>query len=531
MPSKVPFGGTLTGLLDFWAMRTGSATAIAWDQGEVSYASLAAESRRIASALAGVDIRPGDTVAIWMANCPAWMAVFFGCARLGVRVAAINTRFTMDEVQGILERSRAKALFCWPLMMGLNAGAVLESMDRSALVRLSQVVAYGEASSGKVLYPFTLHTYEEVLSAQPAHWSFAAPDAGAVLFTTSGSTGKPKLVLHNQGGLTTHAADVARAAGLEAPGTVALQPMPLCGGYGLCQMLAGIAAGKRVVIQSRWDIEQMAHLIVENQVTNFCGTDELIMRLLSTSTVDRPFPSVRWCGYATFSAGLGDWFEAAEARGLRPVGLYGASEVQALYAIQNRDAPIDLRCRNGGFPVSAQAQVRVGASESDADSTGEVGELEMSGPSRMVGYDGDAAATERAIMSDGFVRIGDYGRLLDDGSFLFEGRSGDWLRVSGFLVAPAEIESVIESVPGIEGCRVVGTDWKGAQRPFAFVTLGTGAQLNEQAILAICADRLSRYKVPVRVEAIEAFPVTDGPNGTKIQKHVLQKMAADLIAG
>jgi fatty-acyl-CoA synthase len=50
-------------------------------------------------------------------------------------------------------------------------------------------------------------------------------------------------------------------------------------------------------------------------------------------------------------------------------------------------------------------------------------------------------------------------------------------------------------------------------------------------VLAICADRLSRYKVPVRVEAIEAFPVTDGPNGTKIQNRVLQQIAADLIAG
>src|SRR5215469_650127 len=131
MPSKVPFGGTLTGLLDFWAMRTGLATAIAWDQGEVSFASLASESRRIASALAEMNIRPGDTVAIWMANCPAWMAVFFGCARLGVRVAAINTRFTTDEVQDVLE-----------------------------LARLSNVVAYGEATSGKLSYPFTLHTYE-----------------------------------------------------------------------------------------------------------------------------------------------------------------------------------------------------------------------------------------------------------------------------------------------------------------------------------------------------------------------------------
>jgi len=148
----------------------------------------------------------------------------------------------------------------------------------------------------------------------------------------------------------------------------------------------------------------------------------------------------------------------------------------------------------------------------------------------MVRYDGDTAATERAITSDGFVHIGDYGRLLNDGSFLFEGRSGDWLRVSGFLIAPAEIESVIANLPGIHGCQVVGVDWKGAQRPYAFVTLKSGAGLEEQAVLSACAQRLPRYKLPVGVEAIEAFPVTDGPNGLKTQKPVLQRMAADRLA-
>jgi len=229
----------------------------------------------------------------------------------------------------------------------------------------------------------------------------------------------------------------------------------------------------------------------------------MIMRLLATSKVKRPFPSVRWCGYATFSVGLGDWFAVADSRGLHPVGLYGASEVLALYALQDPVAALASRCRDGGYPVSAHALVRVRDQDTNAlASIGAIGELELTGPSRMIQYEGDAEATKRAITSDGFVSIGDYGRLLEDGSFQFVGRMGDWIRASGFLVSPAEIEAFVESLPGIQGCQVVGAMWKGAQRPFAFVTLDAGAALDEVTIRAACAANLSHYKLPAGIEIV-----------------------------
>jgi fatty-acyl-CoA synthase len=73
--------------------------------------------------------------------------------------------------------------------------------------------------------------------------------------------------------------------------------------------------------------------------------------------------------------------------------------------------------------------------------------------------------------------------------------------------------------------------WKGAQRPFAFVTLDAGAALDEVTIRAACAANLSHYKVPAGIEIVPAFPVTEGPNGVKIQKHVLRRRAAELLAG
>src|SRR5207237_6224576 len=134
----------------------------------------------------------------------------------------------------------------------------------------------------------------------------------------------------------------------------------------------------------------------------------------------------------------------------------------------------------GGTPVSPEASIRVRDPETGRPlGVGESGELEARGPSLMKEYFADRAATEAAITADGYVRTGDVARLLDDGSFVFEGRMGDVLRLSGFLVAPAEIESHLQQHPGIDSAQVVGVSTPAGLRPVAFVTLRRGAALDE----------------------------------------------------
>jgi len=186
----------------------------------------------------------------------------------------------------------------------------------------------------------------------------------------------------------------------------------------------------------------------------------------------------------------------------------------------------------GGKPVSPLAKVRV----RDPDSRrllgiGKSGELELSGPSLMQGYFGDDAATRAAMTEDGFVRTGDFGRLLDDRSFVFETRMGDVLRLSGFLVAPAEIEAWLQRHPGIDGAQVVGVSTAPGVKPMAFVTLKPGAALDETAAKAHCEAGLARYKVPVRIIAMDAFPTTMSANGIKVQKAKLRERASALAHG
>lgn len=187
--------------------------------------------------------------------------------------------------------------------------------------------------------------------------------------------------------------------------------------------------------------------------------------------------------------------------------------------------------------MNAAARVRARDPESGrvlAD--GESGELEFLAPgSRMVGYFGDPESTAAALTEDGWYRSGDLGYTQADGRFVYLARMGDSLRLGGFLVSPLEIEGVVQEVEGIDGCQVVGvtvdTTAGSALKPVGFVTLKPGGKLDEAAAIRHVAGRLAKYKVPVRLFAIDAFPATEGTNATKIQKHKLRGLAQTKMTG
>ena len=241
---------------------------------------------------------------------------------------------------------------------------------------------------------------------------------------------------------------------------------------------------------------------------------------------DRPFPSVKWAGYAAFNASLDDIAESAERRGLLLCGLYGMSEVQALYSLQPIDSEVARRKKGGGVPTSPLAHVRVRDPETgELLGVGQPGALECAGPSLMVGYYGDDKATAETVTADGYVRTGDLAELDGHGGFTFLSRMGDVLRLSGFLVNPLEIETHLQKLPGITGCQAVAVPRPDGVRAVAFVILAPGATLDETAAIAHCKHGLANYKVPVRIFALDDFPKTPSPNGFKIQRARLRDMA------
>lgn len=522
---------TLTALLEARA-RLSTPALIERDR-PVTYAHLLEETRRVAAGLASLGVSAGDRVALWLPNVPAWIATFFACAQLGAIAVAVNTRFRSRELADIVGRSGCKVLVYWPGFRRADFAGVLDACVPGDFPALSSVVVYAEegdavpaSAIGRPAVP-----YASLERSAPLLTSVAAPGTGCAIFTTSGTTKAPKFVLHDQQTLAGHAFDVVRGFGLDEASVSFLAP-PLCGVFGACNALAAIAAGRPLVMLPSWDAAEALRQMDKHGVTHFNATDDAIAQLLDQTPRTPVLPGVTFVGYAAFNPAMDDLVARADARGLKVVGLYGISEIQALFARQDENASIEDRMLAGGRPVNAEAKVR--ARDPDSGEVlphGESGELEFLAPgSRMVEYFGDASATASAITPDGWYRSGDLGYAQADGRFVFLARMGDALRLGGFLVSPLEIEGVVQEVDGIEGCQVVGVMQGSALKPVGFVTLEAGARLDESAAIAQVAAKLARYKVPVRLFSIDAFPVTEGTNATKIQKHRLRDLAVQKMS-
>jgi len=531
MTSTANHPETLTALLDRAVAAAPGAPAIFFDGGTVTYGALADEAARIAGFLHGRGVGVGDRVAFWLPNTPAYLATYFACARLGAVAVAVNTRYRAAEVGDVLARSRAKVLILWPGFRGIDFRGILAGVAADALRAVETVIACGDAD-GFDLPGCATVTYATAAEHTPYEGDHATPDSPCNLFTTSGTTSAPKLVLHTQRSIAVHASEVVPVFGYDDPATVTLLALPLCGVFGFCQAMATLAAGRPMVMMSAFDANEAVALCARHRVTQFQATDDMMDAMLRAAPDDTPFEHVRFVGYAAFNRALEDLPDRADARGIRLVGLWGMSEFQALAAMRDPAAPLAERRKPGGALVSPHAHARVRDPDSgDLLPPGQAGALEIRGPSRMAEYLDNPEATAETITDDGYVCTGDLAEIEADGGFRFLTRMGDVLRLGGFLVAPAEIEAEIQSVPGVSAAQVVAVEAEGRPRAFAFITCDAGTAVSEKAVLGHCAARLARYKVPAGVVRLEAFPVTPSANGEKIQRNKLREMAQAHVDG
>ncbi|MGA1704071.1 MAG: AMP-binding protein [Ilumatobacteraceae bacterium] len=418
-------------------------------------------------------IQPGDRVALQLPNGLDAVVSLLGAACVAVCTVAVNTRYSTAEADDLIARSGARRVSPPSEMSGT-----------------------GRAAGATDLI-----------------------DAPFVVFTTSGTTSKPKMVLHHQRSIVEHAHDVVSRFGL-SPEDVVLIALPMCGTFGLTSLMGALAADATVIVEP-FDAEATATTIEQERVTCMNGSDDMFHRLLETG---RDLSSVRLGGYARFNSSLTDLVERGDQAGMTLTGLYGMSEIQALFSLRDPAAPASERCRPGGTLTSPDAAYRI------VD-----GELQVRGPSLFAGYlaEGgdinDAELTGRHF-DDGWFRTGDLASADDDRTFHYESRLGDVLRLGGFLVAPEEIIEVITSLPGIREAQVVAVERPAGTRPVAFVITEDGTEAEPEPIIAACRDQLARFKVPIAVITVPAFPVTDGPNGVKIRLTELRDLAAATLA-
>lgn len=521
---------SLGDLLDRQAARGG--TALVYRDREIGFGALRDGARRLASGLRALGVAPGDRVALWLPNIPAYLEAVFACGYLGAIAVAVNTRFRSAEVADIVARSGTRILILWPGFNGIDFCGILERIDPGALSGLGAVVCYGEDDAAarppadRLPASCRIVDYASLLAATPIEGSAGTADSACAIFTTSGTTSRPKFVTHDQATMVRHGRDVAQRFGYAAPGALTLQIVPLCGVFGMCQAMGALAGGAPSILMPVFDAAAAARIIRTQRVTQTNGSDDMVARLLDAAPGPDPFPSLNFVGFARFNPALGDLVERADARGVRMCGVYGMSECMALFSVWNPDQPVAIRARGGGIPSSPDAEVRIADPQTGAPlPDGAAGEILLRAPSLMIGYFGDPEATRAAFTAGGYFRTGDLGLREDGGTLVYLSRMGDALRLGGFLVNPQEIEAVLRLHPAVDGCQVVGATAGTRPVAVAFVTVAAGRSPGEAALIAFCTGRLADYKIPRRVLILDAFPVTEGANGIKVQRHKLRMLA------
>lgn len=505
---------------------------IAFIEGEraVTYAEFATLSSRSAAWLSAQGVREGDRVAVWLVNRLEWLALYFGLARLGAALITVNTRYRANEVDYILNRSHASMLVLEPSFRKIDFASILTHIDAAPLTALKTVVVL--ARQGEVVPPQILDRptrafrMDELPDVEVVN--AAKPDALSIVFTTSGTTSGPKLVAHSQRTIAVHSHYVGgERFGMGEDGVKVLGALPLCGVFGLNGVLGGFAAGKPVVLMDTFDAAEAVGLIQKHGITHMFGSDEMFERMLAAADSPVPCPTARYFGFAGFRSGSDQVVKAAHKRGFPMYGVYGSSEVQALFSGNDQRMPAEEYYLGGGFPSNPNAEVRVRDT-----STGELlpvkqsGALEIRCETNFLGYLDNPEASAKAISPDGFFKTDDLGYLRGDGSFVYETRLGDTIRLAGFLVSPTEIENLLKQQPGIADAQIVAIEVDGHSRCAAFVVLQPGSPaFDEAATKRALADGLASYKVPVHIWPIDVFPTTESANGSKIQRTKLRQMA------
>jgi fatty-acyl-CoA synthase len=468
--------------------------AFMFDGTPVSRAEFSGKIEQTAAWLAARDIGKGDVVAVWLFNRVEWIALLFAAARLGAIVAAVNTRYRSAEVVHLLKLSGAKLLVVEAAFRSIDFESILADIAKADVPALQELAVVG-ADAIAVQWPCVrFDAFDEPYPPAPSQ---ADVDLPVLLYTTSGTTKGPKL--------------------------------PFCGTFGMTSLLGFIAAGATIHVLDAFEAAPALKILTEHRITHSFGSDEMFRRILALTEAPRPFPHLQVCGFAAFQPGWRELATEAQARGLPLFGLYGSSEVQALFSIARDSDTFADRIEGGGWPMSPDAQVRVRDTETgELAAPGVSGEIEIRAPSCFLGYFNNPEATRDAITADGFFRTGDIGRIRG-GAFVYETRAGDALRLGGFLVAPGEIEDELKACAGVADAQVVAVDLKGQARCVAFV-IPAGTSPQQDALTARLRERLAGYKVPARIYIVDAFPVTDSANGVKIQRAKLRTIAMERIA-
>lgn len=531
----MPFHGahpeTIKGTLDTAVERYGAAPWMAHD-GEVrSFTQLGEQVERIAGALLGLGVEPGDRVGLFLGNCFEWLQIEYAVAALGAWLVPLNTWFRERELEHILGQSAISTLIWGEDILGHDMRPLLATLvpelddGRPGCWHSARFPALRAAVGvGAGPWPPGVRPWTDLLEAQPADARSAlaqraravrAEDVAIVMYT-SGTTGSPKGALLRHRSIVRHIGTWTEHLQLGASDR-SIMASPLFWTFGCTiNALVPLQAGSMVVLEDRFRAESFLEDIVRYGCTHLQGVPtqyEMALEHPDSARFDLSTLRLIQIGGSASAEGLARRL-LQRAPDARMVSAYGLTEAIAVSTWTDLADPLEDVMRTVGHAADdLEIELRDPAT-SEPVAAGEVGEMWIRGEV-MAGYLDEPEATAAALV-DGWLRTGDLAIADARGYLAIAGRETDAFKRGGMNVYPVEVEALLAEHPRVASAALIGVpDPQLGHVGVAFVVSTGEEPPPAEEIIAYCAGRVARYKVPAHVRIVAELPVT--PSG-KVQK-------------
>lgn len=474
---------------------------------QFTYREFAERTHRLANALRGLGVRPGDRVSFITYNTHHLLEAYYGVLEAGAVLNPINIRLAHHEIAYILDHAGSRVV-----AYHRDFTPLVEAIVPKLATRPRFVVIEGEPGG------IASDEYEALLAAgsPEPHEPEIDENAVAELFYTSGTTGLPKGVALTHRTLYLHCLYAELGLGF-GEDDVILHVVPLfhVNGWGTPHFLTMV--GGRHVMLRKFEPTALMDLVQRHRVTRLLGVPTIFNALVNHPDRQRyDLSSLRQAivGGAPSSPAL---IAAIERElGAQAIVGYGLSETSPVitlavprHVLTDAEPPERRPERQAmtGWPIPG-VRIRVVDGEGrDVRPDGEqIGEIVVRSNVVMDGYYRDPDATAAAV-HDGWFHTGDMAAIDEAGYVVIKDRSKDVIIRGGENISSVEIENALAAHPAVLECAVVAApDDQWGEAPVAIVVLKPGASSSADEILVFCRDRLARFKVPREIHFREGLP-------------------------
>ena len=488
----------LVDYLDKGASLDPDAPCLTTDQDVRTYAEVRELSSRIAAALAGQGVGPGDKVAILSANDPVAFTTVFAISPLGAVWCPVNPRNEAAENRDLLDLFDCRAL----VFQARFAGLV--DQIRGDLPKLATLVCLDGQLDGAL-------GWQQFLDGGTEYRDTAPADDLAMIVGTGGTTGKPKGVMLTGTNLEIMTAIVLMSYPFRGrPVYLALAPLTHAAGV-LCFPI--LALGGEIVVMRTPDVGAFLDNVERHRVTHTFLPPTVIYMVLGherLDATDRSSLQCFWYGAAPMSAARLE--EALRRIGPVMAQLFGQTEAPMMIStLPPRDhfradgSIATERLTSAGRPAPL-VTVAIMGEDGSLLPRGERGEIVARSSLVMAGYYRDPDATA-AASAHGWHHTGDIGYLDESGYLYIVDRAKDMVITGGFNVYSAEVEQALMAHDAVRDCAVIGLpDDKWGERVCAVVQLQPGRLVDGEELMAFVKKRLGSVKAPKQVEIWPDLP-------------------------